>query len=61
MQCLGRKKKTHHIFSRQLKADQMPGPPREGQLILTFFYAHLKTRATSRISSWRMKRIMASP
>ena len=26
-------KKNHYIFSSQLRADQMPGPPREGQLL----------------------------
>ena len=29
------KKKNHYIFSSQLRADQMPGPPREGQLMCT--------------------------
>ena len=29
------KKKNHYIFSSQFRADQMPGPPREGQLICT--------------------------
>ena len=28
-----KKKKNHYILSSQLRADQMPGPPREGQLI----------------------------
>ena len=38
--CLGmarRKKKNCYIFSSQLGADQMPGPPREGQLMCTLF------------------------
>ena len=29
------KKKNDHIYSSQLRADQMPGPPWEGQLICT--------------------------
>ena len=28
-----KKKKNHNNFSSQLRADQMPGPPREGQLM----------------------------
>ena len=32
-----KKKKNHNIFSSQLRADQMPGPPREGQLMCTLF------------------------
>ena len=32
-----KKKKNHYIFSSQLRADQMPGPPRKGQLMWTFF------------------------
>ena len=31
------KKKNHYIFSSHLRADQMPGPPREGQLMCTLF------------------------
>ena len=31
------KEKNHCIFSSQLRADQMPGPPREGQLMCTLF------------------------
>ena len=31
------KKKNHYIFSSHLRADQMPGPPWEGQLICTLF------------------------
>ena len=30
-------KKNHYIFSSQLRADQMPGPPRVGQLMCTLF------------------------
>ena len=30
------KKKNHYIFSSQLRADQMPGPPREIQLTNDF-------------------------
>ena len=30
-------KKNHCIFSSQPRADQMPGPPREGQLMCTLF------------------------
>ena len=30
-------KKNHYIFSSQLRADQMPGPPRDGQLMCTLF------------------------
>ena len=33
----GKKKKNHYIFSSQPRADQMPGPPREGQLMCTLF------------------------
>ena len=29
------KKKNDYIFSSPFRADQMPGPPREGQLICT--------------------------
>ena len=29
--------KKHYIFPSQLRADQMPGPPREGQLMCTLF------------------------
>ena len=32
-----RKKKNCYIFSSQLRADQMPVPPREGQLMCTLF------------------------
>ena len=32
-----KKKKNHYIFSSQLRADQMPGPPREAQLMCTLF------------------------
>ena len=32
-----KKKENHYIFSSQLRADQMPGPPREGQLMWTPF------------------------
>ena len=32
-----RKKKNRHIFSSQLRADQMPAPPQEGQLMCTLF------------------------
>ena len=32
-----KKKGNHYIFSSQLRADQMPGPPREGQLMCTPF------------------------
>ena len=31
------KKKNHYIFSSQLRADQMPGPPRGDQLMWTPF------------------------
>ena len=31
------KKKKNYIFSSQLRADQMPGPPREVQLTNDFF------------------------
>ena len=31
------KEKNHYIFSSQLRADQMPGPPGEGQLMWTLF------------------------
>lgn len=34
---LEKKKKNHYIFSSQPRADQMPGPPREGQLMCTLF------------------------
>ena len=30
-------KKNHYICSSQLRADQMPGPPQEGQLMWTPF------------------------
>ena len=30
-------KKNHYIFSSQLRADQMPGPQRDGQLMCTLF------------------------
>jgi hypothetical protein len=30
-------RKNHYIFLSQLRADQMPGPPREGQLMYTLF------------------------
>ena len=30
-----KEKKNHYLFSSQLRADQMPGPPWEGQLIST--------------------------
>ena len=33
--CMKKKKKNHYILSGQLRADQMPGPPREGQLVWT--------------------------
>ena len=29
--------KNHYIFSSQLRADHMPGPPRKGQLMCTPF------------------------
>ena len=32
-----KKKKNHHIFSSQLRVDQMPGPPWEGQLMCVLF------------------------
>ena len=32
-----KKKKNHYLFSSQLRADQMRGPPREGQLMWTPF------------------------
>ena len=32
-----KKKKNHYIFSSHLRAGQMPGPPREGQLMCTLF------------------------
>ena len=35
--CMSKKKKKHYIFSSQLRADEMPGPPREGQLMWTLF------------------------
>ena len=55
-------KKNHYIFSSQLRADQMPGPPREGQLMCTLFSKHASiNRATPMMSSCHMKRIMASP
>ena len=31
------KKKSHCIFSSQIRADQMPGAPRKGQLMCTLF------------------------
>ena len=31
--------KSHYIFSSQLRADQMPGPAREGWLMCTFFFS----------------------
>ena len=34
-------KKNHNIFSSQLRADQMPGPPREGQLMCTLFLSEV--------------------
>ena len=37
MVSLEKKKKNHHIFPSQLRADQMPGPPREGPLMCTLF------------------------
>ena len=30
-------KRSHHIFSSQSRADQMPGPAREGQLMYALF------------------------
>ena len=30
-------KQNHYTFSSQLRADQMPGPPQEGQLMCTLF------------------------
>ena len=32
-----KKKENQYIFSSQLRADQMPGPSREGQLMCTLF------------------------
>jgi hypothetical protein len=32
-----RKEKNHHIFSSLPRADEMPGPPWEGQLMCTLF------------------------
>ena len=32
-----KKEKNHYIFSSQLRPDQMPGLPREGQLMCTLF------------------------
>ena len=32
-----KRKKNGYIFSSQLRADQMPGPPREGRLMCTLF------------------------
>ena len=41
-------KKTHHIFSSQPRADQMPGSPREGQLMCTLFLdMHQQTERTN--------------
>ena len=37
MYTLSKKEKNHYIFSSQSRADQMPGPPREGQLTCTLF------------------------
>ena len=31
------KKKNYHIFASHLRADQMPGPPREDQLMCTLY------------------------
>ena len=36
----GKTKKNHCIFSSQLRADQMPGSPREGQLMCTLVSKH---------------------
>ena len=35
------KKNVHTIFSSQLRADQMPGPPWEGQLMCTLFLSEV--------------------
>ena len=32
-----KEKRNHYIFSSHLRADSMPGPPREGQLMCTLF------------------------
>ena len=37
LRSLQKKKKNYYIFSSQLRADQMPGPPREVQLTNDFF------------------------
>ena len=64
-----KREKKYNILSSQLRAqaDQMPGPPREGQLISTMncndVYALSKhapmNRATPMMSSCHMKRVMA--
>ena len=33
------KENNYYIFSSQVRADQMPGPPWEGQLMCTLFWA----------------------
>ena len=35
--CMKKKKMNYYIFSSQLKADQMPGPPREVQVTRELF------------------------
>ena len=35
-----KKKKNHYIFSSQLRADQMPGPPREVHVTMPRMPAH---------------------
>ena len=40
-----KKKEDHYIFSRQFRADQMPGPPQEGQLMCTLFVSMLNYKS----------------
>ena len=37
------KEKSSYIFSSQLRADQIPGPPQEDQLMCTLFWARVNT------------------
>ena len=45
-----REEENHHIFSSQLRAGQMPGPPREGQLMCTLFLSMRQGRERSALT-----------
>ena len=42
-----KKRKNHYDLSSQLRADQMPGPPQEGQLMCTLFLSTRKPSNTN--------------